>query len=64
VELSQRLHPGFLSPINKLKTSVGKPYSLNLPETVAFYLNKPKFGIENYSPRNANLNLVEPKAFR
>ena len=35
-----------------------------MQETVEFYLNKPKFGIENYKPRDATLNLAEPRAFK
>lgn len=47
----------------QLKSSFQKPYDMNLNETVDFFLNKPKFGMDNYQPRNLTLNQVPPKAF-
>jgi len=40
----------------KLKSSFARPYDLTLKETVDYFLNKPKFGIDNYEPRNLTLN--------
>lgn len=48
----------------KLKSNFARPYDLTLNETVDYFLNKPKFGIDNYEPRNLTLNQVEGKAFK
>ena len=40
----------------KLKSTFGKPYALTLNEQIDEALNKPKFGIDLYKPRNLTLN--------
>jgi hypothetical protein len=48
--------------VTELKSNFAKPYSMNLNETVGFFMNKPAFGMENYEPNNLILNPV-PRFF-